>query len=93
MIPPTYPPLDGGQSEQTAPTMPKLPPATAIPARPMVRLVDVLAACDAAALAGDLHAVRSLLAEALRLEHERAHAATAESSEAQSSPGSGGRRQ
>jgi len=39
-----------------------------IPARPEVRLLDILAAIDAAALAGDLHAVRRLVAEAVRIE-------------------------
>jgi hypothetical protein len=44
---------------------------TPLPARPAVRMVDLLAAIDAAILAGDAHAARSLVAEATRLERER----------------------
>jgi hypothetical protein len=51
--------------------VPKPAEATPIPARPAVRMVDLLAAIDAAALAGDVHAVRALAAEATRLERER----------------------
>jgi hypothetical protein len=36
-----------------------------------VRLLDLLAAIDAAARAGDLHAIRAWVAEASRLERER----------------------
>jgi hypothetical protein len=42
-----------------------------------VRLLDLLAAIDAAALTGDLHAVRSLASDASRLERERAAKAPA----------------
>lgn len=42
-----------------------------IPAHPAVRLLDILAALDAAALVGDLHTVRSLAAEAARVERGR----------------------
>lgn len=38
----------------------------ALPARPHVRVLDLVRACDGAAIAGDLHAVRALLASIVR---------------------------
>jgi len=61
----------GIELEQKALAMPKPAEATPIPARPAVRLLDVLAAIDAAVIAGDAHAARALVAEAVRLERER----------------------
>ncbi|HST56290.1 MAG TPA: tyrosine-type recombinase/integrase [Solirubrobacteraceae bacterium] len=60
--------------DQKALAMPNDSAVTAIPARPHVRLLDLLAAIDAAIIAGDAHAARALVAEAARLERERSEA-------------------
>jgi integrase len=62
------PPIAGSRPKPAAET------ATAIPARPAVRLLDLLAAIDAAVIAGDAHAARALIAEAVRLDQGRSRA-------------------
>jgi hypothetical protein len=62
--------LEAGRHEK-AKAETKSAEATPIPARPAVRMVDLLAAIDAAVIAGDAHAARALVAEAVRLERER----------------------
>lgn len=69
-------PFSDQQHDEKANAMPDdsaeaMPVVTAIPARPAVRLLDLLAAIDAAVIAGDAYAARALIAEASRIERER----------------------
>ena len=74
-----------GEGEQKALALPK--PPVPLPARPVVRVLDLLRAIDGAAVAGDLFAVRALTAAAVRqLEGDAAD----DDSEADATPGTEG---